>query len=170
MMLRNYKRLVAVAGALAAAGTLAVTSVAAASVSPGQGSAVAGTEHFQLVTASASATTGVVIAYGVFTGRAVDHMGNSIDKFVFAGGSFKVFHSQGSGPVSLNSRTCLLSGSIQGTFRVYGGTGSFKHISGHGKYQATILSIQARSNGHCSQTKLPLAFEQTIRAAGRVTR
>jgi hypothetical protein len=28
------------------------------------------------------ATTGVVIAYGVFTGHAVDHMGNSVDKFV----------------------------------------------------------------------------------------
>jgi hypothetical protein len=169
-MIRNYTRLVAMAAALAAAATLAVTGVASATASPRQVSAVAGTEHFQLVTASASSPTGVVIAYGVFTGHAVDHMGNSIDKFVFKDGSFKVFHSQGSGPVSLNSKTCLLSGSIHGTFRVYGGTGSFNHISGHGKYQATILSIQARSKGHCSQTKLPLAFEQTIRATGRVTR
>ena len=168
-MPRNYRRLVAVAGALAAAGTLAVTGVTAASASPRPGPAVAGTEHFQLVTASASATTGLVIAYGVFTGHAVDHMGNSVDKFVFTGGSFKIFHSQGSGPMSLNAKTCLLSASIHGTFRVYGGTGSFKHISGHGKYQATVLGIEARSKGRCSQTKLPLAFEQTIRATGRVT-
>lgn len=168
-MLRNCRRLVAVAAALAAAGTLAVTGVTAASASPRPGAAVTGTEHFQLVTASASATTGVVIAYGVFTDHAVDHMGNSVDKFVFAGGSFKVFHSQGSGPTSLNSKTCLLSGNIHGTFKVYGGTGSFKHISGHGKYQATILGIEARSKGRCSQTKLPLAFEQTIRATGPVT-
>jgi hypothetical protein len=57
-----------------------------------------------------SATTGVVIAYGVFSVRAVDHMDNSVDKFVLAGGSFKVFDSQGSGPTGLNSTTCLALG------------------------------------------------------------
>jgi hypothetical protein len=167
-MLRNYRRLVAVAGALATAGALAITGVTAAGASTSAGSAVSGTEHFQLVTASATSTKGLVIAYGVFTGHAVDHMGNSVDKFVFAHGSFKVFHSNGSGPEHLNPKTCLLTASIRGTFRVYGGTGAFKGISGHGKYLVTILGIQARSKGSCSQSKAPVAFEQTINASGPV--
>lgn len=167
-MLRNHRRLVAVAGALAAAGTLAITGVTAAGASTQAGPAVSGSEHFQLVTASATSTKGLVIAYGLFTGHAVDHMGNSVDKFVFADGSFKVFHSKGSGPEHSNPKTCLLTASIHGTFRVYGGTGAFKGIRGHGKYLVTILGIQARSNGSCSQSKAPVAWEQTIKASGPV--
>ena len=168
-MLRNNRRLIKVAGALVAAGTLAVAGVSGASASPAPRPAISGTEHFQLVTSSPTATTGLVIAYGVFTGHAVDHVGSSVDKFVFAGGSFKVFHSPGSGPQHFNSKTCLLTGTVHGTIRVYDGTGSFKGISGHGKYVVTILAIAARSKGSCSMKKAPAAYEQTIRASGPLT-
>jgi hypothetical protein len=168
-MLRNT-RFFRAAGALAAAGTLAFAGVSAASASAAPRPAVTGTEHFQLVTASATATTGLVIAYGVFTGHATDHMGNSVDRFAFAGGgSFKVFHSPGSGPQHFNAKTCLLTATIHGTFRVYDGTGRFKGIKGHGKYVVTILGISARSKGKCSMKKAPVAWEQTIRASGPVT-
>jgi hypothetical protein len=167
-MLRNNHRIVKVAGALATAAALAFTGVTAASAAPAPRTAVTGTEHFQLVTASATATTGLVIAYGVFTSHAVDHMGNSVDRFVFPGGSFKVYHSPGSGPESFNRKTCLLTATIHGTFRVYGGAGRFKGISGHGTYVVTILGISARAKGACSMSKVPLAYEETIRASGPI--
>lgn len=167
-MMRNNHRIVKAAGALAAAAALAVTGVTAASAAAAPRTAVTGTEHFQLVTASATATTGLVIAYGVFTDHAVDHMGNSVDRFVFAGGSFKVYHSPGSGPQSFNPKTCLLTATIHGTIRVYDGTGRFKGISGHGTYVVTILGIAARAKGSCSMSKAPVAFEQTIHASGPI--
>jgi hypothetical protein len=167
-MLRNHHRIGKAAGALAAAAALAITGVTAASAAAGPRPAVTGTEHFQLVTASATATTGVVIAYGLFTNHAVDHMGNSVDRFVFAGGSFKVYHSPGSGPEHFNGKTCLLTATIHGTFRVYAGTGRYKGISGHGSYVVTILAIAPRAKGGCSMNGLPLAFEQTIRASGPI--
>jgi hypothetical protein len=168
MMLRNNHRIIkAAAGALAAA-ALAITGVTAASAAVTPRAAATGTEHFQLVSASATATTGLVIAYGAFTGHAVDHMGNSVDRFVFAGGSFKVFHSPGSGPQSFNPKTCLLTATIHGTFRVFDGAGRFKGISGHGTYVVTILAIAARSKGACSMTKAPVAQEETIHASGPI--
>jgi hypothetical protein len=168
-MLRNNHRIVKAAAGAFAAAALAITGATAASAAAAQRPAVTGTEHFQLVSASATATTGLVIAYGVFTGHAVDHMGNSVDRFVFAGGSFKVFHSPGSGPESFNPKTCLLTATIHGTFRVYGGAGRFKGISGHGKYVVTILAIAARSKGACSMSKAPAAQEETIHASGPLT-
>jgi hypothetical protein len=166
-MLRNNHWIVK-AAVTVAAGALAVTGVTAASAAAAARPAVTGTEHFQLVTTSATATTGLVIAYGAFTDHAVDHMGTSVDRFVFAGGSFKVFHSPGSGPESFNPKTCLLTATIHGTYRVFGGAGRFKGISGHGTYVVTILGIAARSKGACSMSKAPVAYEQTIRASGPV--
>jgi hypothetical protein len=171
-MLRNNHRIVKVAVAFAAA-ALAVSGVTAASAAAAARpsaarAAVTGTEHFQLVSTSATATTGLVIAYGAFTSHAVDHMGTSVDRFVFAGGSFKVFHSPGSGPQSFNAKTCLLTATIHGTYRVFDGTGRFRGISGHGHYLVTILGIAARSKGACSMSKAPVAYEQTIRASGPI--
>jgi hypothetical protein len=168
MMLRNNHRIIKAAAGAFAAAALAITGVTAASAAVNPRTAVTGTEHFQLVSASATATTGVVIAYGVFTDHAVDHMGTSVDRFVFAGGSFKVFHSPGSGPESFNPKTCLLTATIHGTYRVFDGAGRFKGISGHGTYVVTILAIGARSKGACSMSKVPAAEEETIHASGPI--
>ena len=168
-MLRNYRRLFAVAATAAVAGTIAVTGITAASAAPRTGQAVSGTEHFQLVTANPSPSTGHVIAHGVFTAPALDHMGNSVDKFVFGNGSFKVRHSPGKGPQSFNPKTCLMTISQHGTYKVFGGTGRYARMSGHGTYRVTILIIGARSKGKCSQSKPPVAFQQIISASGPVT-
>jgi hypothetical protein len=167
-MLKINHRIVKTAGALAAAAALAVTGVTAAGAAAAPQAAVSGTEHFQLVTASATSTTGVVIAYGAFTTHGVDHMGNSSDRFVFANGSFRIYHSPGSGPQNFNPKTCLLTATIRGTWRVYDGAGQYKGISGHGTYLVTILGIAARAKGVCSMKKAPAAYEQTINANGSV--
>src|SRR5215467_3997094 len=71
MDLRLNNRLLGTAGALVAAASLAVTGLTAASAHT---SAVPGTEHFQVMIASATATP-VVIARGVFTDYGVAHPG-----------------------------------------------------------------------------------------------
>jgi hypothetical protein len=88
---------------------------------------------------------------------------------VFGNGTFKVRHSNGKGSQGSNPKTCLLSISEHGTYKIFGGTGKFAGISGHGIYHLSILAIGARSKGKCSKTRAPAAFQQLIRASGPVT-
>lgn len=158
--------------------TATIVAAAAAAATGGAGAAAAGThsggmsgiEHFQLMSTSATATTSSVIAYGVFTGAAVDHeVSNSVDKFVFSNGTIRVHHSAGQGPQSVNPKTCLLRINQHGTYRITGGTGKYAGISGHGTYHLSILAIGARSGGKCSQSKPPVVFHQVINASGPVS-
>jgi hypothetical protein len=184
-MLKHAKRLAACASAVTVASLVAVGGLTAASASPAVPSShlaavqpttraavqpsVSGTEHFQLVTTSATSNRGHVIAYGLFTDHAVDLMGNTTDVFKFSGGSFRVKHSPGHGPQHFNPRTCLNSISLRGTYRISHGTGKYAGISGHGRYHVTVLFIAARnSKGNCSQRKPPVAFQQIIMAHGPV--
>ena len=151
--------------AVAAALWLAVPAGAAPTVRP----AVSGTENFQLMTTSATATTIPVIAYGLFTAAAVDHVGNKVDTLVFSNGSFKINHSKVPVKIKVNPKTCLLQGSGTGKVTLFGGTGAYKGISGTPVATASILAIAAKSKGKCSQTKPPVAFQQLIKASGKVT-
>jgi hypothetical protein len=154
----------------AAATTLALTGAAASAGAAVSGTAASGTEHFQLMSTSATATTAPVIAYGVFTGVAVDHTGNKVDTFVFSNGTFKVRHTPAKhgSRQHFNPRTCLFQLSQHGTYKLLSGTGKYAGITGHGTYQLTILFIGAKSNGKCSQSLPPLAFQQQIKAVGPV--
>jgi hypothetical protein len=66
-MLKHCRRLLTGAVAAAAAGTIAATGIAAASATPRAGTAVSGTEQFQIMTTSATSTQSSLIASGVFT-------------------------------------------------------------------------------------------------------
>jgi len=57
---------------------------------------------------------------------------------VLPGGTFKISHSPGKGPQTFNPKTCPLTVNQHGTYTVGHGTGKYKGISGHGKYQVTI--------------------------------
>jgi hypothetical protein len=164
--MQKHHRLIAGAVAIAASATVAVTGLTAASASP----AVSGTQHFQLMSTSATSSTSKIIAYGAaFTAAGVDHQGNgNVDKFVFKGGSFKVRHSNGKGPQSFNPKTCLLKIDQHGTYTIVAGsgTGKFKGIGGHGTYKLHIVGIGAKKNGKCSQKLPPVAFQQIIQASG----
>jgi len=164
-------RILAVAGSLAAAGAIMASGLSGASAASAGRAASSGTEHFQLVTTSATANKALVIAYGLFGAAGTDHMGNNVDRFVFAGGAFKVWHSNGKGTPHFNTRTCVLTGTIRGTFKVYGGTGKYAKISGHGHYVLSLLGIAKRkANGSCnsSQNALPAAVQEIIQASGRI--
>jgi hypothetical protein len=161
----------------AAAAVSALTAAAAvlslalpAGASPATRAAVSGTENFQVMTTSATATTIPIIAYGVFTAAGVDHTGSKVDTVVFSNGSFKINHSGVPVHFKVNPKTCLLQASGTGKVTLLGGTGAYKGISGTPLATLSILGIAARSStGKCSTTKLPVAFQQLIKASGKVT-
>jgi len=157
---------------LATAATAAVATVAAAlwlaipaGASPAR-SAVSGTEHFQIMSTSATSNTGSVIATGVFTAGGVARSGTPAGTFVFPAGSFKVVHSKGTGTQTFNRKTCLLTVNLKGTYKIFGGTGKYAGISGSGKYQVSILAIAARSAGKCTTL---VTFEQIVKFSGPVS-
>ena len=165
-MLKLNKRLLGAAGALVAAVSLAVTGLTAASASSTGSS---GTEFLQAMSTSATSATQPVIVRGVFTDYGVDHSGDTVDTFVLQKGSFKVFHSPGTGPQHFNPKTCLGQVNQHGTYRIFHGTGKYAGIHGHGTYHLSLLFIAARVAGKCSETKPPVAFQLIIRASGPVS-
>lgn len=158
--------------------TAAIVAAAASAAVGGAGIAVAsthsagatGTESFQLMTTSATSPASSVIAHGVFTGAAVDHQqAHNMDTFVFSNGTVRVHHTNGKGQQSFNPKTCLMTINQRGGYRITGGTGKYAGISGHGRYQLSILALGARSGGKCSQSKPPVAWHQVINASGPVS-
>jgi hypothetical protein len=156
----------------------AVTAAAAAAVVGGAGLAaasthtgVSGTEHFQMMTTSATGSTGSVIASGVFTAPAVDHehQATNTSTFTFANGTINIKHSNGTGTQHFDPKTCLLTINEHGTYKLLSGTGSYAGISGSGNYQLSILAIGASSGGKCVQNKPPVAVHQVINASGPVS-
>ena len=161
------RRLLGIAAGVVAAVSLVVTGSTAASASPTWHRV--GTEYFQLVSTSATSPTETVIAHGLFTDYGVDYSGNTVDKIVLQKGTFKVAHSQGTGPQYFNPETCLVVADQHGTYRIYNGTGRYRGIRGHGTYHLSLTFIGARVGGKCSQTLPPVAFQQIITAYGPVS-
>jgi hypothetical protein len=157
-----------ITSALAAAAAAVAVSGAGLAVASTH-AAVSGTEHFQLMTTSATSSESSLIARGVFTAPGVDHSGNKVDTVDFPGGSFKITHSNGTGTQHFDPKTCLLTVARHGTYKLLGGTGKYAGISGSGKYQFSLLAIGARSGGKCTQAKPPVAFHQVINASGPVS-
>jgi hypothetical protein len=159
------KTLAAVIGAVSVTAVLGGASLAAASAR----TAASGTEHFQLMTTSATSKTSSIIATGVFTtGGTSTDTSNTTATVKFPNGTFVITHSKGTGTVSFNPKTCLLKGNLKGTYKLGSGTGAYAHLSGSGTFQASVLGVGAKSGGKCSQKLPPVAFQQVIRAAGPV--
>jgi hypothetical protein len=164
----TYKnKLFAVASAAVAAAAVAISGLTPASASP-DSHRVSGTEHFQIVSGSATEHQADVIATGMFNAGGADITGSTTDTFRFPGGTFRVTHSPGHGTHSFDPRTCLVTISSRGTITLGHGTGRYAGISGHGTYTLSILEIAARSNSTCSPTNRPVAFQQIIQAQGQV--
>jgi hypothetical protein len=163
------KRLLGLAGVLAATGAVALSALPAASAAPAHARpAISGIEHFQLMSTTGDTNHSPVIATGLFTAGGRDHVvSNNIDKFVFPKGTITVRHSNSKGPQSFNPRTCLLRVNQHGTYKILSGTGAYAGITGHGGYKLTILAVTARgSNGKCTMKKRPAAIELEIQAKG----
>jgi len=165
MDLRLNNKLLGAAGALVAAASLSVTGLTAASAHT---SAVPGTEHFQVMIASATATP-VVIARGVFTDYGVAHPGARVDTWVLHQGSFRLAHKVTRVIHHHNPVTCLDQLRQTGTYRVADGTGKYTGISGTGTFVFSVLFIEPRVSGKCSTTKPPVALQLIIKASGPVS-
>ena len=162
------KRIVSIATAAGAVMAAAAAALWLAVPAGATSAGVTGTENFQIMSTSATSSTASVIAAGVFTAGGVDHTGNKVDTFVFSNGSFKVAHS-GPSTAHLNPKTCLLTIVGHGTFKLSGGTGAYAKISGAGTYKLNILAIAAKVAGKCSMKKAPTAFQQVVKASGKVS-
>jgi hypothetical protein len=159
------RTLAAAIGAVSVAAVISGTGLAAASPRP----AASGTEHFQIVSTSATSNKLSIIATGAFTAGGVDHQGSSVATETFPGGTFQIRHSQGTGKQSFDPTTCLLTLNLHGTYSLGHGTGKFAGISGHGKYTLSVLAIARKVHGRCSQSLPPPAFQQIINASGPVS-
>lgn len=155
--------------ATAAAG-LTGTGIAAASAVAGP--AVGGTEQFQTMVDSPTATTVRVVEWGAIgTASDVSHPkpGSKVVRFVFPGGSYKVTHSAPVGPHTLNPKTCLLRASGHGTYTVSGGTGKYQGVTGTGKFTVSGVVILARTkSGACDASANPVALQQVVDGTGTV--
>lgn len=169
-MRKTHIRLLGAAGSVLAAGAIALSGIVAATAAPrAAGAGDEGIEHFQFMSTSATSNKSTVIAQGVFTAGGVDTAtSNTTDTMQFPNGTIKLRHSPGTGSTSFNPHTCLLTVNLHGTYKLLSGTGEYTEISGHGTYQAHILAVFARSQGKCTQSKPPAAYELLIRASGPV--
>jgi hypothetical protein len=164
----SVTRVTAVTAAGAAAAAL-LWLAGPANAAPAPRPAVTGHDSVQVVGTSPSGPLSF-IARGPDAGTGVDHPGNKGDTFVYSGGGTeKVLASKGSGPQTLDPKTCLLTVRQHGTYKILGGTGKFAGISGHGTYQVYVLAVEARSGGKCTGKKPPLGFQEIIRASGMVS-
>lgn len=162
-----FKHIAAAAGTAMAAAAIGGSALAMAST---QHATVTGTEHFQLMTTSATSSKAPFIAYGAFTAGGVDQQGKSTDTVVFANGSFKITHKQTGGTQHLNPSTCLLTINGTATYTLSGGTGAYKGITGSGNAKLSILGVTGRgSTGKCSMKVQPQGFQQLITASGPVS-
>ncbi len=161
------------------AATAAVTALAlpaGASAVTARPAAVSGTQHFQMMNTSTAqtSTTGPLLAYGVVTAAGTDRQNaNGTDTFLFHGGTIAVKHAtkKGTQHQSFNSKTCLFMYSEKGTFKLTGGTGKYKGISGGGTYALSVIGIGAKlKTGTCnpSQTAPAAGQQQLIQAVGKI--
>ena len=162
---------------MAVAAIVGLAVPAGASPVPAGHASARGTEHFQMMntTTSETSTQNPLIAYGVFTASGTDRENpNGTDTFFFPGGSFTVIHTPAKGTPNptFNAKTCLSQYSEKGTFKLTGGTGRYKGISGSGTYALSFIAISTRlKNGTCnpSQTAPLAAQQQEIAAVGKVS-
>jgi hypothetical protein len=158
--------------------TTAITGLAMLTAAGGASLAAASTAaarsatlHLQFMSTSPTSNTDTVIATGLVTAGGTDVEGaHNVGVLRLPGGTIRARHSAGTGPQSFNPRTCLLTVSLHGTYKLLGGTGRYAGITGHGTYRLSILGVAARtSKGTCSQAKPAVAWEMIIGASGPAT-
>jgi hypothetical protein len=159
----------AATAALAAAVGGSALAVASTGSAPHQ---AASTEHLQLVSTSPTSPNAALIAYGsAFTASGTDHQGKgNVDNVTFANGTFKITHKMTGGTQHFNPATCQFTVAATATYKLSGGTGAYKGLSGSGTAKVSVLGIGARnSQGKCSKTLPPVAQQQIIQASGPAT-
>lgn len=119
-----------------------------------------GIEHLQ---ARQTAVDGPqrVVARGPLTAKGVSRdIDDTHSVLVFPDGTLAIHHVATSTVDTFNSKTCRFSETEQGTYTVTGGTGAYRHASGHGTFTSRV------EGQGCDETQPPTHFSITIRAKG----
>jgi hypothetical protein len=162
------KRIITIASAVliaAGAGAVGLAASAAASTAPRSAS---GTEHFELVATSVGQSiTFHAIYYGVVTAAGTEFSPSSgnTDTVHLPGGTFKLVHTAAPG-LKVNAKTCLATGSGTAKYKITGGTGRYRGISGKGSAVISELGILGRVKGVCTENAAPAAFFIIVKGSG----
>ncbi len=71
-------------------------------------------------------------------------------------GSLFVFHNQGWNKTHVNPWSCFATSKTRSQYWITGGSGRYRHISGHGDATITVTGVLPRkSNGHCNTNANP---------------
>jgi hypothetical protein len=138
-------------------------------MSAGASTATARIEHFRIMSTSATSHEQSVIATGEFTAGGIAKPGRFIDGLAFPGGTFKIKYHFTTFKASFNPRTCLLTESQRGTYRLGHGTGGYAGIRGSGKVSVDIVGVFARNSKRmCTHLSAPRTFQSVLVAYGPV--
>jgi hypothetical protein len=157
----TFKRtaaLLAVAGMAA----LAVTGATAAAAS----SASSGTEHWIAESTNPVSATATLIARGPLTIGGTVNLETGHVKL--PGGTLTLSDHQVHGAHSESASTCLAKVTSSGTYKITGGTGRYRHVTGHGSYRLVAFAIVKKVNGECSHS-VPYAQTELLTATGPLT-
>jgi len=158
MTIKRIAALLAAAGIAAAAVTGA--TVAAASPAP------SGTEHWIAESTNPVSAIATLIARGPLTvGGTVNFETGHV---TLPGGTLTLSHHQVHGTQGENASTCLATLTSSGTYKVTGGTGLYRHVTGHGSYSLVAYAIVKKVKGKCSAS-VPYAQTELLTAAGPLT-
>ena len=129
------------------------------------------TEHFTFLSTNVPADKFNVIATGPFTDGGTATPLASSNKLTFPDGTIEtVSKSKGAPVTSANTKTCYESLFEQGTYRITGGTGKYRGITGSGTFTLHIHEIGPKVNGKCdTSTSKRVASQGILTAQGPVT-
>jgi hypothetical protein len=145
--------------ATAALTAIAVTAATAAVAAP----AASGTEHWIAESVNPVSATATLIARGPLTvGGTINFETGHVK---LPGGTLTLSHHQVHGTSGENARTCLATLTSSGTYKISGGTGRYRHVSGHGHYSLTAYAIVRKVKGKCSRS-VPYAQTELLTATG----
>jgi|HubBroStandDraft_1064217.scaffolds.fasta_scaffold202479_2 hypothetical protein len=158
---------------LAAAALVAVLLAACSSSSTGAETLYGST------TSTANNPTIPLKATGVFTDTGSIVLGSKTTKGTlhFTKGALNVTHSNPpnpNAPTSSNATTCRVLFAESGTFKITGGTGTYKGATGHGTFKVTFgATFPKLASGKCNESNSanPVAGTSltTFKATGNVT-
>jgi hypothetical protein len=150
--------------AAASALVLAIIGLTAANAAAGTSPPAA--EHFEAMSTNPVSAVATLIARGPIT------IGGTVNlqtgRAVLPGGKLTLAHHQLHGSSTFSSRTCLATVRSSGTYRITGGTGSYRNVRGHGDYQLTAYAIVAKVHGKCGTNVVPYAQETLLTASGPI--
>ena len=152
--------------ALLAAAGIAALAATGATVAAAASSAPSDTEHWIAESTNPVSATATLIARGPLTiGGTVNFETGHVS---LPGGTLTLSHHQVHGTQGENARTCLATVTSSGTYKVTGGTGLYRHVTGHGNYSLVAYAIVKKVNGKCS-VSVPYAQTELLTATGPLT-